>query len=169
MGPTSAETAIDVPREQVFETLADLAVRPAFCDHFLHDYHLARIPSTGQGASARFRVSRLLGRTWMDTVIAELQPPHRITERGRCGRSNRIPVFTVWELEEGASGVTTVRVTFGTAPAKPFDRARELGAGRWYRRKWSLALRRLKALLESGETLPRVEVAGGDRVPSAAG
>jgi hypothetical protein len=105
----------------------------------------------------------------MDTSIVELEAPHLISERGRCGRSNRTPVFTAWELLEGAGGATTVRLIFGTEPANHADRARELlGAGRWYRRKWSLALRRLKELLESDEPIPRVGVAGGDRVAGVA-
>jgi hypothetical protein len=168
VGPVSVDTAIDASRERIAEAISDLAVRPAFCDHFLEDYHLARLPATGLGAAARFRVSPPLASTWMDTAVAELEP-HLIREHGRCGRSNRTPVFTAWELLEGAGGMTTVRLTFWTDPHNHADRARELlGAGRWYRRKWSRALLRLKDLLETGEPLPRVEVAGGDRVASGA-
>jgi hypothetical protein len=134
----------------------------------MRDFHLARLPTSGLGAAARFRVSPPGAKTWMDTSIAELEP-HLIRESGRCGRSNRTEVFTAWELREGAGGVTTVRLTFWTDPGTHADRARELlGAGRWYRRKWSHALRRLKDLLEADGALPRVEVAGGDRVASGA-
>ncbi|MGZ5333172.1 MAG: SRPBCC family protein [Solirubrobacterales bacterium] len=170
MGPISAKTAIDAPRERVFDTLIDLSLRPAFCNHFVEQFHLARIPAKGQGAAARFRVSPPLGRTWMGTEITELEPPHLISERGRCGRSNRIPAFTAWELLEGASGVTTVQLTFWTAPANHRDRLRELvGAGRWYRRKWKLALRRLKQMVEEGGPVEHVGVGGADRIPAAAG
>ena len=55
MGPVSAEVEIDVPRQQAFEAIADLALRPAFTDHFLSDFHLTRIESAGVGAGARFR------------------------------------------------------------------------------------------------------------------
>ena len=170
MGPISAETVIDAPRERVFDALADLSLRPAFCDHFVEDFHLARIEASGQGAAARFRVSPPLGRTWMDTVITEAERPHLISERGSCGRSNRIPVFTAWELHEGASGVTTVQLTFWTEPKLRQDRLRGLaGAGRWYRRKWKLALRRLKQMIEEGAPVEHVGVGGGDRIPAAAG
>lgn len=56
MDPVSATTAIDVPRERVYELLGDLAARPAFCDHFLDRYHLERIDPVGVGAAARFRL-----------------------------------------------------------------------------------------------------------------
>jgi len=168
MGPVSATTSIDVPRERVFEAISDLAVRPAFCDHFMHDFHLARLPTTGLGAAARFRISPPGASTWMDSAITEIEP-YLVREHGRCGRSNRTAVTTTWELLEGAGSMTTVRLTFWTEPGTHADRARELlGAGRWYRRKWARALRRLRELLESEGPLPRVEVAGGDRVASGA-
>lgn len=168
MQPISVNASIDAPRERVVETISDLAVRPAFCDHFLHDFRLARLPASGLGAAARFRVSPPGATTWMDTAIAELEP-HLIREHGRSGRSNRSAVFTAWELLEGAGAVTEVRLAFWTEPGTHADRARELlGAGRWYRRRWSRALRRLKDLLEGDSPLPRVEVAGGDRVVSSA-
>ena len=166
MGPISASTAIDSPRERVLEAVSDLAVRPAFCDHFLRHYHLAGLPATGVGAAARFHVSPPGASTWMDTSITAIEPS-RVREHGRCGRSNRTPVFTDWELLEEAGALTTVRLTFWTDPGNHADRARErLGAGRWYRRRWSRALGRLKDLLESDQPLPRLEVAGGDRVVS---
>ena len=71
---------IDVPRERAFAFLADLANRPAFMGRFLSDFRLQRLDSTGVGAAARFRV-RERG-LWMETVIAELEPPYRIIERG---------------------------------------------------------------------------------------
>ena len=42
----------DAPRERVFAAISDLARRPAFTDHFLHDFHLTRIESSGIGAGA---------------------------------------------------------------------------------------------------------------------
>jgi uncharacterized protein YndB with AHSA1/START domain len=169
MGPISASTVIDAPREQLFETLCDLALRPAFCDHFLHDYRLASMPASGEGAAARFRVSPPAAKTWMDTVIAELDRPHLISEQGHCGRNNRIPAFTSWELVEVARGTTTVRLTFYTDPKHPLEKARErFGAARWYERKWSVALSRLKLQIEAGEPMSRVRVAGADRLSGGA-
>ena len=56
MGPVSAEITIDAPRERVFEVLADLSNRPAFCDHFQHSFRLQRIDPVGIGAAARFEL-----------------------------------------------------------------------------------------------------------------
>jgi hypothetical protein len=144
--------------------IADLSARPSFCDHFMHDYRIARIEASGEGAAARFSVDPPGAETWVETVISEAERPHLIAERGRCGRNHRVPVFTAWELTEGA-GVTNVRVTFWSEPSMPIDRLRELrGAGRWYRRRWRTALRRLTRVIEGDEPVRRVEVAGGDRV-----
>jgi uncharacterized protein YndB with AHSA1/START domain len=168
MGPLSASVAVDAPRERVFDLLTDLSVRPAFCDHFLADFHLEREEARGVGAAARFLVTA--GRRLnMETVIVEVQRPFRIRESGRTGRWDRIPVHTVWEIVEGAGTVNTVSVTFWTEPSHPLDRLRELvRAARPLRRAWKRALERLRDLAESGaEEVPRVGVAGADRVPSA--
>jgi uncharacterized protein YndB with AHSA1/START domain len=170
MGPVSAEIEIDVPRDRAFATIADLALRPSFTDHFLTGFHLTRIGSTGVGAGARFRLRLPPRSTWEDTAIVELEEPHRIVERGRGGRGNRIPSHTVWELLEGAGSLTRVRVSRWTEPANPLDRALEAATAASIRqeRAWGEALRRLRDLLESGDAAPqRIAVAGGN--PHATG
>jgi hypothetical protein len=157
---------MDLERAGAFEFLSDLATRQAFTDHFIEQLRLERLPSSGIGAAARFRTGPRRARMWMETVIEELEPPHRIYERGGGGRIDRIPIFTVWELIEAPGPTTEVRVTFWTEASHPVDRLKELGAGRWYRRRWARALRRLKELLESGRPVERVGVAGGDRIES---
>jgi uncharacterized protein YndB with AHSA1/START domain len=167
MLPVSVNTTIDVPRERVFSFLSDLADRPAFTEHFIEGYHLERIPSSGVGAAARFRVGPAIARIWMETVIEELEPPYLIKEHGRGGRLDRIPIFTGWELLAGPGSTTELTLTFWTEPSHPLDRLREwLGARRWYRRNWSRALRRLKQLLETDEPIATARVAGEDRVPT---
>ena len=167
MLPLSVSTAIDAPRERAFAFIADLANRPAFTDHFIEEYRLERIPSAGVGAAARFRIEPPATRLWVETVIEELDPPYRIHERGRGGRIDRIPVFTVWELLAGAGSATQLSLTFWTEPSHPLDRLKErLGARRWYRRQWSRALRRLKEGLETGREIQPVGVAGEDVVPT---
>jgi len=165
MGPVSAEIEIDAPRERVFATLADLARRPSFTDHFLGGFHLTRIESSGVGAGARFRVGSPLRRVWMDTAIAELERPHKIVERGCGGRANRIPSATVWELTEGGGALTRVRVSRWTEPTNPLDRALEVlsGSAGAERRGWDGALRRLRDQLESdAPSPPPLAVAGGN-------
>ncbi len=170
MGPVSAEIEIDVPRERAFAAIADLARRPSFTDHFLAGFHLTRIESSGAGAGARFRTGTRRRSVWMDTAIAEQDPPHKLVERGRGGRGNRIPAITVWELTEGGGSLTTVRVSFWTEPANPLDRALEAlsGSAGAARRGWREALRRLREQLESDAAPPSpLAVAGGN--PHATG
>jgi uncharacterized protein YndB with AHSA1/START domain len=165
MGPVSAEIEIDAPRERIFATIADLARRPSFTDHFLTDFHLTRLASSGIGAGARFRVALPLRSFWMDSAIAELEEPHRIVERGCGGRGNRTPTTTVWELTEGTGSLTTVRVSHWTEPSNPLERALEIAAGNSIsaQRGWHEALRRLRDQLESSESAPApVGVAGGN-------
>jgi len=169
MGPVGAEIEIDVPRQRAYDALADLALRPAFTDHFLTGFHLTRIDSTGVGAGARFRIEAGPRSVWADTAIAALDSPHRIVERGRCGRGNRIPARTVWELTGGPGSLTRVRVSYWTEPG-PVDRALEVlaAASFSYERGWRQALRRLRDQLESGEIgAHRLALAGGN--PHATG
>lgn len=163
MGPISAEAMIDAPRERVWEAIADLARRPAFCDHFQGSYRLERLESAGIGAAARFRVEAPRMKIWMETVIAESAEPQRLYESGRGGRLDRIPTHTVWELAEGAGRTTEARVTFWTEPTHPLDRLRE-GARqrRWFRGQWARALERLRDIVETGAEVEPVGVAGID-------
>jgi hypothetical protein len=104
----------------------------------------------------------------METVIAEAERPHRIVENGRGGRLDRIPIRAVWELKGGDEMVTTLTLTFWTEPSEGIDRIRGRRGGRWWRRRWKRALRRLQETLESGgEVTVRAEVAGRDRIPAA--
>lgn len=167
MRPISATELIDVPRERVFDLLADLSIRPAFTDHFTGEYRLERINPVGVGAAARFRLRA--GVRWMDTVIEVAERPHLIREHGHGGRVNRVGVFTVWELAEGASdGICEATVTFWTEPVNVFDRLRELRAGRRLRRDWKRALRRLREIAEEDRAVEPVTVGGGERLPAFA-
>jgi uncharacterized protein YndB with AHSA1/START domain len=164
VGPISLTVSIDAPRERVFDLLCDLGARSAWIDHFASDYRLERIHATGRGAAARFRVHAPAGVRYMETVIAEVERPYRVVEHARGGRLDRIAMRIVWELEEGPT--TRVSLTFWTIPPGHFDRIREIGRERWWRRRWKRALVRLRELIESGEAPPRSEVAGGDRIPA---
>jgi len=165
MGPVSAEIEIDAPREQVFATIADLALRPSFTDHFLTGFHLTRLESRGIGAGARFRVTLPLRSVWMDTVVSELEEPYKIVERGRGGRGNRIPTTLVWELTEGPGFLTSVRVSHWTEPSNPIDRTVEILAANsiFEQRGWREALRRLREQLEAEKAAAApLAVAGGN-------
>lgn len=166
MGPVRAEIEIDASRERVFEVIADLALRPTFTDHFISDLRLSRIESTGVGAAARFRFFVPPQALWMETQITRVDGPHRLSERGRGGRANRLTSATEWELTDGPGPLISLRVVFWTEPRHPLDRAKETFgiSSVWYRRDWQQALRRLRDLVESGAPDgDRVGVAGGNR------
>jgi uncharacterized protein YndB with AHSA1/START domain len=148
--PFTVETTISVPPEQVFEYLADIANHAEFTDHYLADWHLTREDSYGQGAGARFRAKVPLARfSWADVTLAEVQPPHRIVERGRGGKYNRIRMLGTYTLSPGASGTTRVQFTFETEPVMPSDRLMEMFGGRsWTKRNAGRAMRRLRRILE---------------------
>jgi uncharacterized protein YndB with AHSA1/START domain len=164
MRPVSARLVIDATREEVFDLLLDLSARPAFMDHFVEQYQLLRENPVGAGAGARFKVADAGG--FIDSVIAEIEPPHRIVERGRGGRLNRVPNVTEWVLTDspGSSGCE-VSVTFWTEPSMPFDRLRDARhSARRLARHLRSALERLRDLAETGSEPARVTVAGGDRL-----
>lgn len=164
VGPILLETSIDSSPERVYEVVRDMALRPAFTDHFQKDYRLARIESRGLGAAARFQISPPgPDKIWVETVITEDETARLVVEQGRCGRLGRVPVTTTWDIVEGPDG-TKLNLSFETKPASPLDRAIEaIGAERWYKRKWGKGLQRLTELLEGDEPLERIDVAGGDR------
>lgn len=141
-----------MPREQVFEYLADIANHAEFNDHWLVDWHLTRESSYGKGAGARFRVKAPLNRfSWADVTFADVQPPYRILERGRGGKFNRIRMLGTYELSPGASGTTRIQYTFETEPAMLSDRLLEaLGGTIWTGRQLRKAIRRLRTILEEG-------------------
>lgn len=152
MGPVRAEIEIDAPRERIYEVIADLARRPSFTDHFITDFHLARVEATGVGAAARFRFSVAPQAVWMQTEIAAEDRPHRVSERGRGGRGNRLASATEWELLAGPGPLVTVRVLYWTEPEHRVDRLKERlgGASIWYGRDWRRALERLRDMVEAG-------------------
>jgi uncharacterized protein YndB with AHSA1/START domain len=150
--PITVSTTISVPREQVFEYLADIANHAEFTDHYLVDWHLTRVNSYGTGAGARFRMKAPLSRfSWAEFTL-EVQPPYKIVERGCGGKYNRIRMLGTYTLSPGAGGTTTkVDYTLETVPALPTDRLMEIVAGRaWMKRKVTKAMRRLRTILEDG-------------------
>jgi uncharacterized protein YndB with AHSA1/START domain len=161
--PFTVSTTIALPREQVFEYLADIANHPEFTDHYLVDWHLTREQSYGPGAGARFRVKAPLNRfAWADMTFAEVQPPFRIVEHGRGGKFNRVRMLGTYTLSPGASGTTKVQYTLETEPALLSDRLLEVVGRSWTRRQAAKALRRLRTILEEGRDRGRrASLAGG--------
>ena len=164
MGPVMAKITIDAPRERVYDMVADLAMRPAYCDHFQTGFRLQRIDSRGIGAAARFHVDAPRFPMWMETVISELEPPHLVLETGRGARIDRMTVGTAWELVESAGDMCEATVSFWTEPELHLDKLKDkLSSSGWYERQLKQALTRLRDLAEADARLEPLRVAGASR------
>ena len=162
MRQVTVETHISAPREAVFDFVADLAARPAYTDHYLRDYRLARANPYGKGAAARFRVRAPLGSQYAELELKELDRPRRIVEQLRVGRLGRTRSLAVYDFIPEAGRSTRVELTTFSEPATLIDRLKEVGAATWVRRQTKLALERLRKLFEEppkGE-LVRATIAG---------
>jgi len=153
---------ISASREDVFDFVADLGGRPAWTDHYMKEYRLARPNPYGLGAAARFILRAPLAKEYVELAIVELDRPRRIVEEARVGRRGRNRLVAVYEFEQEAGGVTHVELTTYSEPATVFDRVREIGAEGWVRRRTKMALERLRLVFEEPPSRPlaRVSVAG---------
>jgi uncharacterized protein YndB with AHSA1/START domain len=148
----TVETTIALPREEVFEYLADIANHAEFWDHYWVQWHLLRTDSYGTGGGARFRIKAPFSRfAWGDMTIAELDAPYRIVTRGRSGKFNRIRMVGIYTLSMGSGGNTNVEYSFETEPPLPTDKLMDaMGGAFWTRRQVRRAIRRLRLVLEEG-------------------
>jgi uncharacterized protein YndB with AHSA1/START domain len=163
----TVSTHIAKPRDEVFAYLADIANHPEFCDHFLRDWRLTNEETVGEGAGARFRLRRRFDRfAYGDFTFSHVEAPWRIVARGRSGKYNRVRMAAVWELRPDGAG-TTVELTFEWMPANLADRIAHVGLRAWARRGWGRALRRLRAIHETGRQRgDRATISGGARKPA---
>lgn len=163
----SVSTHISKPREELFAYLADIANHPEFCDHFLTGWHLTREESSGQGAGARFRMKRRFDRfAYGDFTFSHVEAPWRIVARGRFGKFNRNKMVVVWELHPDGAG-TRIDMTFEWMSVLHSDTLMHAGMRRWSRRGWGKALRRLRAIHETGRQRgERATISGGPRKPA---
>lgn len=148
----TVKTTIGLPREEVFDYLADIANHAEFWDHYWVDWRLLREDSYGVGAGARFRIKAPFNRFgWGDMTLVEMTPPFRIVTRGRGGKFNRIRMLGIYTLSVGPSGTTSVEYSYETEPALPTDRLMEAAGGAfWIKRQVGRAIRRLRVVLEEG-------------------
>ena len=164
MRQVTVETHISAPREEVFDLVADLAARPAYTDHYLGDYRLARVRAQGKGAAARFRLDAPLGSQYAELTITEVDRPRRIVEELRVGRLGRSRSVAIYDFIPEAGHTTRVELTSYSEPATLTDRIKELGAAAWVRRQSKISLERLRMIFEEppeGE-LARASIAGWD-------
>jgi uncharacterized protein YndB with AHSA1/START domain len=158
----TVSTVISAPREEVFDFVSDLAGRPAYTDHFMRDYRLARVNPVGPGAAVRFQLHAPFAKEYAELEVKEADRPRRIVEEVRFGRRGRNRGVAVYEFTPESGGSTRVELTTYSEPATPVDRLKEIGAAGWMRRQTKKALERLRMIFEEppkGE-LKRATIAG---------
>jgi uncharacterized protein YndB with AHSA1/START domain len=169
MRPIRAHVTISAPREQVYDLVADLAARVAWCDHYQRDYRLTRPRSSGVGAAARFRAKVPLSSTWVEVAVIEASPPRAMRENLRLGRLGRTPGFVEYTFEPLGTA-TRVDMVLWTEPATRLDAFKEtLGARRWLKRQVKVSLSRLRKIFEEQPEAPlaRATIAGYEPAKAA--
>jgi uncharacterized protein YndB with AHSA1/START domain len=166
MRPVTVTKHIYAPRERVFDFVADLAARPAYSDHYLDDYRLARANPYGVGASARFRIDAPFAKEYAELAVSECDRPRRIVEEIRVGRLGRNRSVAVYEFMAGAGGLTHVELSLLSEPANPLESVKQYLARGWIRRNAAKSLERLRMIFEEppDEPLRRVTIAGWEAV-----
>ena len=156
------DTVISAPREEVYDFVVDLSLRPAYTDHYLKDFRLARANPVGKGAAARFLLDAPLFSERGEIAIVETDRPRRIVEEGRVGRLGRSRTVAVYDFVAEASGATRVELTTYSEPTTALDKFKQRRAHRWMRRQSKKALQRLRKIFEEpqGKELAHVGVAG---------
>jgi uncharacterized protein YndB with AHSA1/START domain len=163
MIPVTVHAYISAPREDLFDFVADLAARPAWCDHFMQDFRLAHPDSRGEGAGARFQLDEPGWRHYEEVTIVTAERPRLVVERMHGGRNLKTKGEIVWELTREAGGQTRVEVTWAREPGTPREAFKEkFGSRRWMRRQLKTALERLRVVFEEQHDTPlaRASIAG---------
>jgi len=162
MREVTVSATISAPREQVFDFVCDLSVRPSFADHFMEDYRLARVLPVGVGAAARFKIDLPLANEYAELTITKAERPRQIIEEIRVGRRGRNRSVAVYDFTRESANVTRVQLTTFSEPATVVDRLKEIGAAGSIRRKTRKALDRLRLIFEDPDRakLKRATIAG---------
>ena len=164
MRQVTVDTVISAPREEIYDFVADLSRRPAFTDHYLKDYRLARANPVGKGAAARFLLDAPIFSERAEIAISEAVRPRRIVEQGRVGRRGRSRMVAVYEFIPQPGNATRVELTTYSEPRTLIDGIRQRGVHRWMRRQTKTALKRLRRIFEEPQEgeLARASVAASE-------
>jgi uncharacterized protein YndB with AHSA1/START domain len=169
MREVSVSAIISAPREEVFDFVADLSVRPTITGHFMDDYRLARVHPVGVGAAARFKLDAPLANEWAELTITRADRPRQIIEEIRYGRRGRNRSVAVYDFSRESRNTTRVEFTTFSEPATILDRLKEIGAAGWLRRKTGKSLDRLRMVFEEPDRLElkRATIAGYEPAKAA--
>ncbi len=164
MRQVTVSLVISAPREEVFDFVSDLSLRPSWSDHYLAEFRLARANPVGLGAAARFKFDRGKNTSdWAEIDVTECDRPRRIVESGRVGRRGRSRFVAVYDFIPEHGG-TRVEMSTLAEPATLVDKIKQRGGHRWIKRQTRIALERLRKIFEdppAGE-LKRATVGGYD-------
>jgi uncharacterized protein YndB with AHSA1/START domain len=160
--PVTVSKHISAPRERLFDFVSDLAARPAYSDHYLDDYRLARANPVGRGAAARFRLKAPFMAEYAELQVAESDRPRRIVEEIRVGRLGRNRSLAVYDFMQEAGGLTEVELTMLSEPANAIEALKQYLARGWIKRNAAKSLERLRLIFEqpSDKPLKRATIAG---------
>src|SRR5437764_6249690 len=151
MLPVTAQASISASREELYDYIVDLALRPAWSDHYLKDFRLVSPRSRGMGAGAHYLIDAPMCRLYLESSIVEAEPPRRIVERAHGGRNLRTKGGVSWELSRAGQGLTRVEVTQWIEPGTPREGLKQrLGMHGWMTRQTKTALERLRLIFEEG-------------------
>lgn len=162
MRQVTVSTVISAPREQIYDFVADVSLRPAYCDHYLKDFRLARANPVGIGAAASFSLDAPVFSDRGESAIVVANRPRQIAEEGRTGRRGRSRTVSIYDFVREGPRTTRVTLTTYSDPTTALDRFKQRRAHRWTRRQTKKALGRLRAIFEEprAEALERARVAG---------
>jgi hypothetical protein len=169
MRQTTVDACISAPREELFDFVGDLAGRPAYTDHYLEDYRLARVNPYGLGAAARFKLDAPFSSQYGELEIVEFDRPRKIVEEARLGRLGRSRSLAVYEFIAETGGNTRVELTTYSEPANALEALKQVGATGWMRRQTKIALERLRMIFEEPQERPlaRATIAGFEPLKAA--
>lgn len=170
MRPIRAHVTISAPREEVYDFVADLANRVAWCDQYQREFRLTRPRSSGAGAAARFQMKMPFNHTWVETAVVEAARPRVLREALRFYRLGRTPGFVEYTFEPVGAAATRIDIALWTEPATRLDAFKEaLGARRWLRRRVKSSLSRLRKIFEERPEAPlaRSTIAGFEPAKAA--
>jgi hypothetical protein len=161
MRQVTVDTVISAAPEEIYDFVADLSRRPAYSDHYLKDYRLARANPVGKGAAARFLLDAPVFSQRGELSITEADRPRKIVEEGRMGRLGRSRLVSVYEFTPEAEGRTRVGLTTHGEPKTALDRFKQRRAHRWMCRQSKTALERLRKIFEEpgAQDLTRATIA----------
>jgi uncharacterized protein YndB with AHSA1/START domain len=126
MREVTVSKIISADREAIFDLVSDLASRPAYADHYMRDYRLARVNPVGEGAAARFQVKKPFAKEYAELQLSEVDRPRRIVETIALGRRGRNRFLAVYDFSKEAAGVTRVELTTYGEPATFSDRLKQI-------------------------------------------